>query len=67
MAKMKMYAVDVQITQTITVYVDARRPGGAQDSIETDQGWQDATRYEDDSLPHRFDPKTMKVLKVREA
>lgn len=45
MAKMKTFAVDVEIVLKRTVYVEARRPGGATEKILTREGLLDVTRY----------------------
>lgn len=50
MAKMKGWAVEVQIVQTRTVYVEARREQGAIDKIMTREGWAEATRYQEDGV-----------------
>ncbi len=67
MAKVKTYAVPVTITRTVFVYIEARRPQGAAEKIQTEQGWAEAIRYDDDDLPFNFDPKTMTVGTPREA
>lgn len=67
MAKMKQYAVEVEITRKETLFVEARRPNGAVEKIKTHEGWREATSYNyEDHLPSWFDPKTMKVTNVRE-
>lgn len=68
MAKMKTWVVTVQVTRELTLFVEARRAGGAQEKLESEEGWREATRYQDDevAVPVRFDPRTMKVLNVKE-
>lgn len=64
MAKLKTYAVEVEVRHTITLFVDARRPGGAEQKVREDEG---AWDWSDDfPAPRRFDPKTMTVTRVRE-
>lgn len=58
MAKMKTYMVPVTITRTVHVMVDARRPKGAVERLQTEEGWREATAY-DDEVPAYFDPKRM--------
>jgi hypothetical protein len=65
MAKMKTFAVDVEVRRTITVFVAARKPGGAEEKIQTEEGWREATAYEEEA-PMWFDPKTMSITRVRE-
>lgn len=68
MAKMKTFAVEVEIVRKETFFIEARRPNGAVEKIKTHEGWREATSYNyDDGLPSWFDPKTMKVTKVKEA
>jgi hypothetical protein len=68
MAKMKTFAVEVEITRKETFFITARRPNGAIEKIKTEEGWREATSYNyDDGLPFYFDPKSMQVTKVREA
>lgn len=65
MAKVKTHAVTVQWTVTRTVYVEARRPNGAIEKIQTPEGWREATRYAaDDDLP-LFLPKDAVITDVR--
>jgi hypothetical protein len=66
MAKMKTFMVEVEVTTKLLLFVEARKPGGAEEKIKTEEGWRDATSYHEDT-PFRFDPKTMKVTSVREA
>lgn len=66
MAKMKTFQVEVEITRRIYVHVEARKAGGAEQLIQTEEGWTEATRYEDD-LPMRWDPKTMRIIGSRES
>jgi hypothetical protein len=67
MAKMKTFAVEVEITKKVLLFVEARRPGGAEALVQTEEGWSEATRYhdEDEGLPRWFDPSTMKITDVR--
>jgi len=68
MATMKTFAVDVEITVTRTLFVEARRQGGAIEKLSTADGMAEATRYDDDDLfSHRKigDPG-IKVVQVRE-
>lgn len=68
MAKMKTFAVEVEIPVKITLFVDARKPNGAVERLFTDEGWRQAWRYEapayDDVLSGRR--KDAKVLGIRE-
>jgi hypothetical protein len=68
MAKMKTFAVEVEITLTRTFIVEARRPGGAEEKALTDEGWSEAIRYVD---PAEHDVlwgqrKNARVVRVRE-
>lgn len=65
MAKMKTFAVDIEIRRTVTVFVEARKPGGAEEKIQTEAGWREATGYEEE-MPMWFDPKTMSIVRIRE-
>lgn len=58
MAKVKTFVVPVTITREVLVFVDARRPNGALEALQTEEGWREATAYMD-SVPYRFDDKTM--------
>ncbi len=65
MAKTKVFAVDVEYTIRRTLFVKARRPNGAREALLTNEGWQDAIRYLDDScLP--FSPNGVAITEVRE-
>lgn len=68
MAKMKTYAVEVEIVHRRTVFVDARRPNGAIEKVMTPEGWRDAIRYqEDDVLDSVYYPaKNVTAIRVRE-
>lgn len=48
MAKMKQWAVDAEITIRTTLYVNARREGGARERLLTDEGWREALTYAED-------------------
>jgi hypothetical protein len=48
MAKVRYYAVDVEITVKRTLFIQARKPGGAAQKLLTREGWAEATRYEED-------------------
>lgn len=50
MAKMKTFAVEVEVVSTRTVYVQARREGGAREKVMTREGWAEANRYNDDPV-----------------
>lgn len=66
MAKMKTFAVTVEITVRETLYVEARRPNGATERVLTEEGWANATSYDDnDWIRHRR--RDAKVVNVREA
>lgn len=69
MAKMKHFAVEVEIVHRRTVFVDARRPNGAIEKVMNPEGWKEAIRYqEDDVLDSVYDPnKNVTVVRVREA
>jgi hypothetical protein len=47
MAKIKRFAVVVEVTERHTLFVDARRPGGAVERVMTDEGWREATAWMD--------------------
>ena len=66
MAKMKTFAVTVEITVERTLIVEARKPNGAAERALTDEGWWDAMRYEEDvDLRHyRSDAKVVRVREV---
>lgn len=66
MSKLKTYAVTVEVTTEVVVFVDARSPRRAEEIAQTDEGWAGATRYGyGDDTPHRFNPRNMSVVKVR--
>lgn len=65
MAKMKTFPVEVEYVVKRTLYVNARRPGGAATRALTDEGWREATQYDDDA-PSR-PPKDTKVVQVRDS
>lgn len=68
MAKVKLFAVTVEEVRTHVVYVEARRPGGAEEKVASEEGWREAVRYDyDDELPPYFDAKRMRVTDVRQA
>jgi hypothetical protein len=64
MAKLKTFPVEVEYVVKRTLYVNARRPGGAAIKALTDEGWREATQYEEDA-PSR-PPGGAKVVKVRD-
>lgn len=70
MAKVKTFAVTVEWTERRTVYVEARRPGGAEAKALTHEGWAEATAYSgptcDEGHPV-YDPlpKGARVVEVR--
>lgn len=65
MAKIKSYAVTVQITNEVTVFINARSPKGAAEALQEDQ-WNESVRYHEDfPMPRYFDPKNMRVSDVR--
>ena len=67
MAKMKTFAVDIEVTTTHTVFIEARRPNGAVEKLQTEEGWREATRYDyDHELPQYFEKKSINILKVRD-
>lgn len=68
MAKVKTFAVDVVIPVHRTYYVEARKAGGAADKLKTDEGWRQATAYEepDSWTPQRF-PEDAEIVNIREA
>lgn len=66
MAKTKTFSVEVEITQRVRLLVVARRPNGAVERLQTDEGWREAAAYQDDiEFPFRFDPTTMKIVEIR--
>jgi hypothetical protein len=65
MAKMKSFMVEVEITYRTCVMVDARKPGGAVEKLQTDDGWHDAFRYHED-VDLRFQQDGHKIVNVRE-
>lgn len=67
MAKMKSYAIDVVIPVKMTLYVEARRPNGAQDKLMTEEGWREAFRYHDDLDLSFVNRSEVEVVKIREA
>lgn len=66
MAKMKTFAVEVEITIKTTLYVDARRPEGAATAVMTENGWRKAMAYQDD-VDLQFRRTDAKIVNVREA
>lgn len=65
MAKMKSFMVEVEVTTKLHLIVEARKPGGAEAQLKTEEGWRRATSY-DESTPLWFDAKTMRITDVRE-
>lgn len=65
MAKMKTFAVEVEIPIKRMLIVQARRPNGAAERALSEDGWADAMRYEDDT-DLSFYRRDAKVLSVRE-
>ena len=67
MAKMKTFAVEVEITVKRTIFVEARRPNGAVEALQTREGWAQATAYTDDPVLEGYfeAPKDMVVTQVR--
>lgn len=65
MAKMKTYAVTVVVPVERTYFVEARKPNGAVAKLQSDEGWSEATRYEepDEWTPMRF-PENAEVTNV---
>lgn len=68
MAKMKTYAVEITVPVKRTLFVEARRPGGAIDKIYTEAGWDEAVRYADDPFLDSLAgvPPAGMTVKVRE-
>lgn len=64
MAKSKTYAVKVTVTTEVLLFVDARGEGAARAKLATEQGWREATRYNEDA-PYWYDPKTMVIGEAR--
>lgn len=71
MAKMKTFLVEVEITQRVTVSVQARRPQGAVDKLMTRDGWRAANMYCDESDPvhgvFSLDDNRCAVVRVEDA
>lgn len=68
MAKIKTFMVEVEVTTKHYLLVEARRPNGAAERLQTDEGWRRATAYqEDEGLPSWWNPNTMKITDIREA
>lgn len=70
MAKLKQYAVDVEYTVTKTIYVQARRPGGAEQHALTNEAWREAQSDTCDGCGQGIWagslPKDARVIRVRE-
>ncbi len=66
MAKMKMFAVDIEYTVRETIYVEARRPGGAQEKALTDEAYREAHAYDDDAYGFPSLPKGAVAIGIRE-
>lgn len=68
MAKVKTFAVTVEWTVRRTVFVEARRPGGAEEKALSHDGWTEANRYaDDDECVPLFLPKDATVVDIRVA
>ena len=67
MAKRKTYAVTVEWTVSMQMFVDARRPSGAAKRVLTEEGWRESTQYRDDECVPFYPPKYARVTVVREA
>lgn len=68
MAKMKQFAVDVEIVIKRTLFVTARRPDGARQRVMSEEGWVEALQYEEpEDLDLMFYRNSAKVVAVREA
>lgn len=63
MARLKRWAVTVEWTEKRTLFVAARRAGGAEAVVLSEEGWQEAVRYDED-MPWT-PPKTMKVVDTK--
>lgn len=67
MAKVKTYAIDIEVVVKRTLYIEARRPNGARDRLLTPEGWREATAYQEgDALPISPDD-SITVTRIREA
>lgn len=58
----KPYAVEVQVTTTVTVFPDATSPEEA--AAKAKEDWAELTRFSGDDVPYAFDERTMTVGKV---
>lgn len=67
MAKVKSFAVEVEITIKTTLFVEARRPNGAAEKVLSEDGWREACRYTDsDTYDLMFLRRNAQVTRVRE-
>ena len=67
MAKMKRFLVKVVVPVELHLFVNARRPGGAEKLIRTAEGWRDAMTYEDPvDLRWSVNPATMNITEIKE-
>lgn len=66
MAKIKTYAVTVVVPVKRTYFVAARKPNGAVAKLQSEEGWSEATRYEEpDNWTPLFYPKDAEVTEVK--
>lgn len=64
-AKLKEFAVELEITLKRTVFITARKEGGAATKALSEDGWNEATVYwDEDDL--RFERTNAKVISVKE-
>jgi hypothetical protein len=66
MAKMKTYAVEVEVTTKHVLFIEARRPNGAAERLLTEDGWNEAIAWRDEDWL-QFQRRNAKVVRVREA
>lgn len=67
MAKMKRFLVEVEVPVKLMLFVNARRRGGAEALIRTEEGWRDAMAYEEPvDLRWSVNPATMNITRIKE-
>ena len=66
MAKTKLYAVEVKWTTRRTMFVEARRPGGAESKALAKENWDEVTRLGDQDEWPFTRPDDLEVVAIRE-
>lgn len=69
MAKVKTWALELEIVSRRTVFVEARKPGGAVDKLTDPREWARAVAYTEDELlssVDRIDQPNVRLVSARQ-